>query len=413
MKPQTAHFPQIFPSLYPMQGKHILLGISGSIAAYKTPILLRLLRKAGADVRIVMTSAAEDFVSPLVLSTLSGEPVHSSLSDGGQWANHVMLGRWADLMVIAPASCNTLAKMGCGLCDNLLLATYLSAPCPVMIAPAMDEDMWQHASTRENIARLRARGHQVLDTEYGELASGLTGQGRMPEPETLFDRIQHHFANAGALQGMRALVTAGPTYENIDPVRFIGNYSSGKMGVAIAEALAEAGCLVELVLGPSALQVNHPNIRLTRVVSAGQMFDACNGLWPSCRIGVMSAAVADYAPSAPVGHKLKKDEHEMQLTLTRTQDILASLGKQKKKGQVLIGFALETSKGMNYARKKLTEKNADAIVLNTLEDEGAGFGHDTNRITLLERDGNETAFELKSKMEVAHDLLKKIIEWTA
>lgn len=396
-----------------MQGKHILLGISGSIAAYKTPMLLRLLRKAGAEVRVVMTPAAGDFVSPLVLSTLSGEPVHSSLSDGAQWANHVMLGRWADLVVIAPASCNTLAKMATGLCDNLLLATYLSAPCPVMIAPAMDEDMWHHPGTIENIARLRARGHQVLDTEYGELASGLTGQGRMPEPETLFACIQQHFAEEGSLAGMKALVTAGPTYESIDPVRFIGNHSSGKMGVAIAQTLATAGCSVELVLGPSALQVSHPNIRVTRVVSAQQMFEACVGLWPSCRIGVMSAAVADYTPAAPAGQKLKKGEHDMQLTLTRTPDILASLGKQKGEGQWLIGFALETRDGLSYAREKMVAKNADAIVLNTLEDAGAGFGHDTNRITLLERNGKETAFELKSKTEVARDLLKKIIEWTA
>jgi phosphopantothenoylcysteine decarboxylase/phosphopantothenate--cysteine ligase len=381
-----------------MKGKKILIGISGSIAAYKIPIL--------AEVKVVMTPAAVEFVSPLVLNTLTKHDVLIEIANDNAWANHVAIGRWADLMLIAPASCNTLAKMAHGLCDNLLLSVYLSSTCPVLIAPAMDEDMWHHPSTKKNIAALQGFGHIIIPSEHGELASGLIGMGRLAEPETLFSHISNFFHKQSLpastneeLKGAKALITAGPTYENLDPVRFIGNYSSGKMGIAIAEALANRGCKVDLVLGPSNLVLEHPNVQTTRVRSAEQMFNA-----------VMSAAVADYTPINVSDSKIKKKEEEFVIQLKKTTDILKHLGSIKKKGQILIGFALESNNEKNYALKKLKEKNADAIVLNSLNDVGAGFSHDTNKITIFEKSGKETNYTLKTKKEVANDIVDKIIE---
>lgn len=394
-----------------MKGKKILIGITGSIAAYKIPSLVRLLVKAGASVRVVMTPASVDFVSPLVLSTLTKHTVHIDMATENAWANHVELGRWADVMLIAPASCNTLAKMASGICDNLLLSVYLSSACPVIIAPAMDDDMWHHAATRRNLETLAGFGHQLISSEHGELASGLIGMGRMAEPEHIFEHLAAHFHASQSLAGKRALVTAGPTYENIDPVRFIGNYSSGKMGIAISEVLAERGCAVELVLGPSALNVQHPLINITRVRSAGEMYDAALAVFPSVDIAIMSAAVADYTPVEVSDAKIKKSGQDLVLHLRKTKDILYQLGQVKKNHQVLVGFALESNNETDYALKKLNEKNADAIVLNSLKDEGAGFSHDTNKITIFEKSGKQTTYALKSKKDVARDIIDKLTEW--
>ena len=396
-----------------MKGKKILIGISGSIAAYKIPLLVRLCIKSGAEVKIVMTPSGASFVSPLVLSTLTKNAVEIELSSENSWSNHVALGRWADVLLIAPASCNIIAKMAHGLCDNLLLSVYLSATCPVIIAPAMDEDMWHHPATKKNLQTLQSYGHTIIPSEHGELASGLIGMGRMAEPETLFAQLTVFFQYKESLKGKSALVTAGPTYENLDPVRFIGNYSSGKMGIAIAEALADRGCKVHLVLGPSGLSTEHPNINLSRVGNAEQMFKASTKLFPKMHIAVMSAAVADYTPVTVSETKIKKTLEggdELIIQLKKTKDILKHLGTLKKKGQVLIGFALESNNEKNYALKKLKEKNADAIVLNSLNDSGAGFSHDTNKITIFEKGGKETKYELKTKREVAGDIVDKIIE---
>lgn len=393
-----------------MKGKKILIGISGSIAAYKIPLLVRLLIKQSAEVKIVMTPASTEFVSPLVLSTLSKNLVLSELSTDETWANHVALGRWADLMLIAPASCNTIAKMANGICDNLLLSVYLSATCPVMIAPAMDEDMWNHASLQQNLLKLKSYQNIILETEHGELASGLIGYGRMLEIEKLLSEMDSFFNKKQRLQNKKALVTAGPTYENLDPVRYIGNYSSGKMGIAIAETLADEGCDVKLVLGPTNLTSIHPNIKIVKIRSAQQMFDACVDNYSENDIAVMSAAVADYTPIAVSDSKIKKKDEEFTIQLKKTTDILKHLGTLKKDNQVLIGFALENKDEKTYALKKLQEKNADAIVLNSLNDEGAGFAHDTNKITIFEKNGQETNYDLKSKKEVAKDIVEKIIE---
>lgn len=392
-----------------MKGKKILIGITGSIAAYKIPILVRLLIKANAEVKIVMTPSAGNFVAPLVLSTLSKNDVLMDIAVENTWANHVNLGRWADIMLIAPASCNTIAKMANGICDNLLLAVYLSATCPVMLAPAMDEDMWQHPSLKNNLQKLIGYGNTVLDPNHGELASGLIGMGRMAEPEELFAALDLFFSQKKRLEGKRALVTAGPTYENIDPVRFIGNYSSGKMGIAIAEALAKEGCQVELVLGPTTNSTSHPNININRVVSAQQMFDLSVSTFENMDIAVMCAAVADYTPVKVSDTKTKKDGDHLSIELKKTKDILKHLGQIKKETQTLIGFALESTDEKNYALKKLHEKNADAIILNSLKDPGAGFSHDTNKITIFDKSGKETEYPLKTKIEVARDIVDKII----
>ena len=392
-----------------LKGKKILLGITGSIAAYKSAVLTRLLVKAGAEVKIVMTSAAKDFVTPLSLSTLSKNPVLTDLAENDSWANHVMLGRWADIMLIAPLSCNTLAKMANGICDNLLMAVYLSATCPVVVAPAMDEDMWLHSTTKNNLQKINSSGNHILPVENGELASGLNGEGRMAEPETIVLWLKEFFSGKLELKGKKVLVTAGPTHEAIDPVRFIGNHSSGKMGVAIAEEMNRRGAAVTLVLGPSNLTASD-GIETIRIKSAQEMYAACEKVFASTDIAVMSAAVADYTPVNFVDEKIKKTEPAFTLTLTKTTDILKSLGAKKKKGQLLIGFALETNNEQENALKKLESKNADLIVLNSLKDEGAGFGHDTNKITIFDKQGNEYRFDTKSKKAVAIDIVNTIIQ---
>jgi phosphopantothenoylcysteine decarboxylase/phosphopantothenate--cysteine ligase len=410
------------------QGKKILLGVTGSIAAYKSLLLVRLLIKEGAMVKVIQTPASRDFVTPLSLSTLAKNPVLSDLAAEDTWANHVELGRWADIMVIAPLSCNTLAKMAQGLCDNLLLATYLSAVCPVVVAPAMDEDMWRHPATRANLERLRAFGNVIIPVGNGELASGLYGEGRMAEPEEILDFIgkmlgdgvagRSHGATRDAgkaperdLVGKRALVTAGPTYEAIDPVRFIGNHSSGKMGIALAEELAGRGALVDLVLGPSALSTHQQGITTHRVISAAEMYKAAMESWSRADIAVMSAAVADYTPVEVAAEKIKKSGSDnLTLELTQTKDILKALGDIKKKGQVLVGFALETRDEKAYALRKLQTKNADLIVLNSAKEEGAGFGVDTNKITIFGREGQERSYEQKSKQQVAKDIVDQVVK---
>ncbi len=392
-----------------LQGKKILIGITGSIAAYKTILLVRSLVKAGAEVKVIMTPAAKDFVTPLTLSTLSKNPVLTDLFAEGSWSNHVMMGRWADLMLIAPLSCNTLGKMANGLCDNMLLATYLSATCPVVVAPAMDEDMWHHPVTGENLTRLAGFGNKIIPVEKGELASGLYGDGRMAEPDTIIRYIEDNFFQVRDLEGKRVLVTAGPTYEPIDPVRFIGNHSSGKMGIAIAAELARRGAVVDLVIGPSATSINLEGVQLHRVQTAGEMYEVCTAIFNNADVAIMSAAVADYTPASYASQKIKKTGDVLQVELTRTKDILKSLGEMKKPGQLLIGFALETTNEREYALNKMTSKNADMIVLNSLNDEGAGFGHDTNKVTIFEKGGAEHPYDRKPKQQVAKDIVDRIV----
>ena len=401
-----------------LHGKKILLGISGSIAAYKSITLLRLLIRSGAEVKVVMTPAARDFVTPLTLSTLSKNPVAIEMFDENAWANHVMLGRWADLMLIAPLSCNTLAKMAGGFCDNLLLAVYLSATCPVWVAPAMDDDMWNHPTTRRNLALLQEHGNKIIPAEKGELASGLFGMGRMSEPEEILALINKYFDNAShvrkiesdSILGKKVLVSAGPTFEPIDPVRFIGNHSSGKMGIALASELASRGANVNLVMGPGVEIPELVGIDVTRVKTAEEMYQACMGLFSGSHIAIMAAAVADYTPVETSVEKIKKENGEMTIQLKKTRDILKELGKQKMEGQYLVGFALETNNEKQHALGKLKSKNADMIVLNSLNDAGAGFGYDTNKVTIFDKEGGEWAFPQKSKAEVARDIVDLIIE---
>lgn len=385
-----------------------MLGVSGSISAYKSALLVRLLVKAGAEVQVVMTESAKTFITPLTLATLSKRPALSTFtrSDDGQWNNHVELGLWADALVIAPASARTLARCAHALCDDLLSAVYLSAKCPVFFAPAMDLDMYQHPATLDNLHRLASFGNQIIRAEYGELASGLVGEGRLAEPETIVQLLTD-FWSAGQpnLTGKHVLITAGPTQEAIDPVRYISNHSTGKMGYAIADAFARAGAAVTLVSGPTALPLPHPAIRRINVRSAQQMFDATQRAFADADITILSAAVADYTPAHPASEKIKKKETSFQVDLTKTVDIAATLGQQKRPGQLMMGFALETNNELDNARKKLISKNLDWIVLNSLRDSGAGFGHDTNKITVIDRAGQTTDFDLKSKADVARDLL--------
>ena len=387
-----------------------MLGITGSIAAYKAVLLVRELVKAGAEVRVIMTPSAADFVTPLTLSTLSRNPVLTELFDEQSWSNHVMLGRWADVFLIAPLSCNTLSKMANGNCDNLLMAVYLSATCPVVVAPAMDEDMWQHPSTCANIKRLKEFGNRIIPVGNGALASGLSGEGRMAEPAEIISYLEEQVFSNGALYGKKVLVTAGPTYEPIDPVRFIGNHSSGKMGIALAREMQARGADVTLVLGPVTGESTLPGIRVISVVTAAQMYEACMNEFPVSSIAVMAAAVADYTPAQTAAEKIKKTGETLPLELKKTRDILKSLGEIKRTDQVLVGFALETNDEKKHALAKLENKNADMIVLNSLNDAGAGFGKDTNKVTLFTRDGKEFPFGTKPKQAVAADITDTIIQ---
>jgi phosphopantothenoylcysteine decarboxylase/phosphopantothenate--cysteine ligase len=397
-----------------LRGKKILLGVCGSIAAYKSAMLTRLLIKEGAEVKIIMTEAASHFITPLTLSTLSKNPVFTQFykNDTGEWHSHVDLGLWADLFLIAPLSANTMATLAHGICNNLLSATYLSARCPVMLAPAMDVDMFQHRATQDNIQRLREYGNQILETGYGELASGLSGEGRMLEPEEIVKSIETLFSHK-PLQGYKAMVTAGPTYEPIDPVRFLGNHSSGKMGFAIAHTLADAGAQVNLISGPTNQQVCHTAVKLHRIQTAQEMFTVAGRLYPESQVNVFAAAVADYRPSNRLIEKHKKNDDNWQLQLESNPDIALELGKIKKANQLNVGFALETTDELENARQKLKNKTFDFIVLNSLNDQGAGFMHDTNRIKIIDKDNKIEDFELKDKNSVAKDIVNKIIDQLA
>jgi phosphopantothenoylcysteine decarboxylase/phosphopantothenate--cysteine ligase len=394
-----------------LSGKKILLGISGGIAAYKTATLVRLLLKAGAHVQVIMTPASKDFITPLTLSTLSKNPVHSSFynqdDENEKWNNHVELALWADLMVIAPATANTLSKMVSGACDNLLIAAYLSAKCPVYFAPAMDLDMYKHPSTVANFSSLNQFGNIIIPAESGELASGLSGEGRMAEPENIVAFIEDDLNNKLPLKGKKILITAGPTYEAIDPVRFIGNHSSGKMGFDIAISAANLGASVILITGPTNCKVSNPLINVIDVVTAEDMYVACHRYYTDVDVAIAAAAVADYKPKNVAHQKIKKVSDNFAVELEKTKDILASLGQQKK-SQFLIGFALETENEIENAILKIQKKNLDLIVLNSLQDQGAGFGKPTNKVTFIDKNLNIEAMELKSKEAVADDILDKV-----
>ncbi|HLF65969.1 MAG TPA: bifunctional phosphopantothenoylcysteine decarboxylase/phosphopantothenate--cysteine ligase CoaBC [Saprospiraceae bacterium] len=390
-----------------MHGKKIVVAVTGSIAAYKSAILVRMLVKEGCEVQVLMTDSAKAFLTPLTFSTLSKKPVYSEIIESDQWNSHVELGIWADVLLISPATANTLAKCANGQADNLVVATYLSARCHVFFAPAMDLDMWAHPATRQNIQKLTEHGAQILPVGNGELASGLVGEGRMAEPEEIVSYLQRHFTEQHTFSGKHVMVTAGPTHEAIDPVRFIGNPSTGKMGTAIAKAFARRGARVTLILGP----VSAPppaGVDVIPVQSAAEMYEVSTRTFPGCDIAILAAAVSDYTPANPSSVKIKKEEGPATLELKRTQDIALTLGKQKKNGQIIVGFALETDHAETHAREKLTKKNFDFIVLNTLEDAGAGFGYDTNKVKFL-FPGNEVhAFELKSKAAVAEDICNTV-----
>ena len=395
-----------------MQGKRVLLGITGGIAAYKIASLIRILKRSGAEVKCIMTPASCDFISPLVVSTLSGNPVGIEFwnKQTGEWTNHVEYGLWADLFVVAPLTASTLSKMASGSCDNLLLASYLSMKCPTMAAPAMDLDMYAHPSTLRNIEYLQKDGVQIIPAESGELASGLTGEGRMAEPETIAQMIQYFFSKKdGELSGKKVLITAGPTYESIDPVRFIGNHSTGKMGYELAQYCLNQGAVVTLISGPVKIELKHPALTLIKITSAEEMLAFTKVNWPSADFGIFAAAVADYRPAHPATQKIKKKEDSFEINLVRNPDILAWAGSTKQLGQKLVGFALETNDAEQNAQKKLIAKNLDMIVLNTLEDEGAGFAHDTNHISIIEPNNKITRFELKSKSAVAADIVQHLI----
>ena len=405
-----------------LSGKKIVLGISGGIAAYKTATLVRLFIKAGAHVQVIMTPASKDFITPLTLSTLSKRPVFSSFyneeetlnsevenpNQNLEWNNHVEIGLWADLMVIAPATANTLSKMVNGICDNLLIATYLSAKCPIFFAPAMDLDMYKHQSTIESFNKLKSFGNTIIPAESGELASGLSGEGRMAEPENIITFIENKIESELPLKGKKFLITAGPTYEAIDPVRFIGNQSSGKMGYDLALSAANYGASVILISGPTQMSISHELVQLININSADEMFVQCHNYFKTSDVFIGAAAVADYKPKNPALHKIKKSEETLVIELVKNKDILESLGLIKEK-QYLIGFALETENEIENAKLKIQKKNLDLIVLNSLQDNGAGFGGTTNKVTLIDSNFNVSPMELKSKEEVANDILIKII----
>ena len=395
-----------------LRGKRIVVGVSGSIAAYKSALLVRLLVKAGAEVQVIMTESAKTFITPLTLATLSKRPALSDFvaNADGVWNNHVELGLWADALVIAPASARTLARCALAMCDDLLSATYLSAKCPIFMAPAMDLDMYRHPATLENLDRLRRFGNHIIRAEHGELASGLVGEGRLAEPETIVRTLERHFSRQEVLVGTSVLITAGPTQEAIDPVRYISNHSTGKMGFALARAFSLAGADVTLVCGPTCLATPEPTICRVDVRSAGEMYEAAVAAFPSARITILNAAVADYTPANPASEKIKKNEAQFAVELTKTKDIAAVLGAQKRPDQLMMGFALETNNERENALGKLHRKNLDWIVLNSLRDAGAGFGHDTNKITVIDRQEVTTEFGLKTKDEVAADLLSIIAQ---
>lgn len=395
-----------------LKNKKILIGISGSIAAYKIAFLTRLLVKEGAEVQIIMTQAAKEFITPLTLATLSKKPVLSEFvkDQTGTWNNHVDLGLWADVILIAPATAHTLAKCANGICDDLLTAVYLSAKCPVVFAPAMDLDMYQHPSTIENLQKLQSFGNQIVKSNFGELASGLVGQGRMAEPEELVEILTKHFSENRILKGKKVLITAGPTQEPIDPVRFISNHSTGKMGYAVADKFAKAGAEVTLVSGQVALKSPDASIKLVKVRSAKEMYEMTKMYFNEADIIVLSAAVADYTPTVIAEKKIKKKDDTFTIELTKTTDIAKMLGQIKRPEQLIVGFALETDNELENAIAKVKSKNMDMIVLNSLQDLGAGFGYDTNKISIIKRDGSMIDFELKSKQEVAMDIVDEVIK---
>ncbi len=397
-----------------LKGKHILIGVTGGIAAYKTATIIRLLVKDGAEVKVIMTEHAKEFITPLTLATLAKNPVLTEFYNpsNGDWNSHVDLGLWADLFLIAPATANSIAKMANGVADNLLLTTYLSARCPVFVAASMDMDMLKHPATTINIETLKAFGNTILEPTSGELASGLSGKGRMAEPEEIVKEISNFFKKkktSKPLKGKKVLINAGPTREPIDPVRFISNFSSGKMGIALADAAAEYGAEVVLILGPVSIAPSDKSISVINVTTAESMASECIKRFPGCDIAILSAAVADFTPENVKGTKIKKDGNELILKLKPTTDIAASLGRLKKDSQLLAGFALETNNELENAKEKLVRKNLDLIVLNSLRESGAGFGHDTNKITIIDRNNNIDKFELKSKEETAKDILNKIV----
>ena len=393
-----------------LKGKHIILGVTGSIAAYKAATLTRLLVKEGASVKVVMTPLAKEFITPLTMATLSKSPIMVDFynPENGDWNSHVDLGLWADLYLIAPASATTIGKMAGGIADNLLLTTYLSAKCPVMVAPAMDLDMYKHPATQRNLKVLQSFGNIIIEPESGELASGLIGKGRMEEPERIVAFIADYFARQEDFKGKKVVVTAGPTYEKIDPVRFIGNYSSGKMGLAIAEEFAGRGAEVVLVCGPVNLKTSHPAIRRVDVESAAQMYEVTSKEFVNSDVAVLSAAVADFTPKEKADHKIKRGKDDLLLELLPTKDIAAELGRIKTASQLLVGFALETNDEEVNALSKMQRKNLDMIVLNSLNDKGAGFSVDTNKVTILDKAGDKTVYELKTKVEVAKDIVDQI-----
>ena len=392
-----------------LNGKHILLGVTGSIAAYKAANIVRLLVTQGAEVKIVMTPLAKQFITPLTLATLAKNPIYVDFfnPENGEWNSHVSLGMWSDAYLIAPASANTIGKMANGIADNLLLTSYLSAKCPVFVAPAMDLDMFAHPAVQKNIETLKSYGVHFIDAEDGELASGLVGKGRLAAPEKIVESLDAFFNGQMSLAGKKVMVTAGPTYEKIDAVRFIGNYSSGKMGYAIAEECASRGAEVVLVSGPTSLNVHNSNIKLVRVNSAREMYEACNSEFPQCNAAVLSAAVADFTPQNVSDTKIKRKDNNLEITLKPTDDIAASLGKQKG-DRVLVGFALEKENELENAIGKLERKNFDFIVLNSMNDKGAGFNHDTNKITIINRSKEVKNYDLKSKVMVAKDIVDEI-----
>lgn len=397
-----------------LKGKHIILGITGSIAAYKAAYIIRGLVKKGAEVQVVITPSGKEFITPLTLATLSSHPVISEFFSNrdGTWNSHVDLGLWADVMLIAPATASTIGKMANGIADNMLVTTYLSCKAPVFVAPAMDLDMFAHPTTQQNLDRLRSFGNRIIEPASGELASHLVGKGRMEEPDKIIEVLEEFFSEQQELKGKKIVITAGPTYEKIDPVRFIGNYSSGKMGYALAEACANRGAEVILVSGPVSLSAHHPSIKRIDVESADEMYEATVHAFQEANAAILCAAVADYRPENKAEQKIKREkDEELMLRLVANKDIAAALGSMKKDGQVLVGFALETQNGVQHATGKLERKNLDFIVLNSLSDAGAGFRCDTNKVSILERNGLITEYALKSKTEVAGDIVNKLVDY--